>query len=252
MRQTPLTSAVLVAVAVLAACSQAVGGTGQVSFPTDVHAVGSMLQGNRTLDTAHVQLTETAGTTVHSTGVEKLSDAKVDAMDMTESFSGTTVRFIILGTNVYAKLPPNSPLPHSKPWIELTPSTVDPQFQQLYAQFQSSRTAGAAFSAHVFDAAARDLKLVGTTHIDGALVGHYTLALDVASVPSDFPNAEALKQTGLKRIPLQVWIDAQGRTRKFSENLTVGGQHVTVDYTLSKIDQPVHIAAPPADQVETK
>jgi predicted small secreted protein len=245
--------ALVTAAASLTACSQTVSGTGQIGFPTDVHAVGALLQGNRTVRSAQVQLTETAGgTTVQTTGVEKLTDVKVDAMDMTETVSGTTVRFIILGTSVYAKLPANSPLPHTKPWIELTASTSDPQFQQLYAQFESSRTAGTAFTAHVFDAAAQDLKFVGTTQIDGALVGHYSLALDVASIPSDFPNSDALKQSGLKQIPLQVWIDTAGRTRKFDENITVGGQHVDVAYTLNKIDQPVHITAPPAAQVERK
>lgn len=245
--------ALLTALASLTACSQAVSGTGQVSFPTDVHAVGALLQGNRTVRSAHMQLSETAGgTTVHSTGVEKLTDVKVDAMDMTETVSGNSVRFVILGPNVYAKLPANSPLPHTKPWIELTPTTSDPQFQQLYAQFESSRTAGTAFTAHVFDAAAQDLKLVGTTRLDGAVVGHYTLALDVASIPSDFPNSDALKQSGLKRIPLQVWIDTAGRTRKFDENITVGGQHVDIEYALTDIDQAVHISAPPAAQVEQK
>lgn len=241
------------ALLLLVSCSQTVSGTGHTGFPTDVKSVGALLQGNRSVRTARIELTEASGaTTVHSTGSEKLTDTKVDAMDMSETVNGTAIRFIIIGATVYAKLPASTPITHDKPWVELTAATTDPTLQQLYAQFQSSRTAGVAFTSDVFDAAARNLELVGTGQLDGVLVAHYTLDLDVQALPSSFPQAAQLKQTGLKQVPLQVWVDAQGHTRKFSESLTVAGQHVTVEYGLSAIDQPVHIVAPPPGQVEQR
>lgn len=255
-------AAASVAALLLAACSQTVSGTpepagvsggSQTPFPKDVASLGRLLQGNRSVHTAHIGLTEdAAGTSVTATGVEKLDNAQVQAMDMSESVESQQIRFILIGTDVYAKLPPATQIEHSKPWIEITSSTTDPTLQQLYAQFENSRTAGAAYSSDVFGKAARNLKLRGTSQFDGEQVAHYTMALDVNALPANFPNLDQLKQTGLTTLPLQLWVDHEGRTRKFEESLAVMGQHVRVTYQLTKIDQPVQITPPPASQVEQK
>ena len=249
------------AAVLLGACSQTVNGTpassgasgAQTPFPKDIAALAKLLQGNRSVHTAHIGLTEeAAGTTVTATGVEKLGNGQVQAMDMSESVQSQQIRFIVIGTDVYAKLPPATPIAHSKPWIKLSASTTDPTLQQLYSQFESSRTAGAAYSTDIFSTAARDLKFKGTSQFDGEQVAHYTMSLDVNALPASFPNLDQLKQTGLTTLPLQLWVDHEGRTRKFEENLAVMGQHVHVTYQLTKIDQPVQISPPPASQVEQK
>jgi hypothetical protein len=219
-------------------------------FPTDIKSLGALLNGNRTIKSAHVALTESAaGTTVTSAGEEELSNVTVQAMDMTETVNGATLRFIILGAVVYAKLPPAT-YQSTKPWVEMTASTTDPQLTQLYTSFESARTSGIGFTSDIFTAAAKNLRLIGTEQLDGNTVGHYSVSLDVASLPSDFPNRSALTQSGLSEIPLEMWVDAKGRTVRLTEHLTVGGQSAEVDYHLTKIDEPVSIQPPPAAQVQ--
>lgn len=264
MTRARILATVCAAALLLGACSQTVSGTpeqaggpaaspSQTPFPKDIASLGKLLQGNQSVHTAHIGLNEdAAGTSVTATGVEKLDNAQVQAMDMSESVASQQIRFILIGSDVYAKLPAATPISHSKPWIEITASTSDPTLQQLYTQFENSRTAGAAYSTDVFGKAARDLKFKGTSQFDGEQVGHYTMSLDVNALPVDFPNLDQLKSTGLTMLPLQLWVDHEGRTRKFEESLTVMGQHVHVTYQLTKIDQPVQITAPPASQVEQK
>jgi hypothetical protein len=102
----------------------------------------------------------------------------------------------------------------------------------------------------LFLGAARDVRLRGTQILDGAKVARYSLSVDVTSLPADFPNRAALQQSGLSRIPVELYIDSQGRTRKLTEALSVGGQHVDVQVSLTRIDAAVRITPPPAGQVE--
>ena len=81
-------------------------------------------------------------------------------------------------------------------------------------------------------------------------VGHYKINVDVNSLPTDFPNRDAAHaERAEARCLSSVYVDESGRPRKVTENLAVGGQQVDVLVTLTNIDVPVHIAAPPADQV---
>ena len=54
---------------------------------------------------------------------------------------------------------------------------------------------------------------------------------------------------GVTALPMDLWVDRQGRLRKVAENLTVKGQRVATTIGIGQFDAPVTITPPPADQV---
>jgi hypothetical protein len=75
---------------------------------------------------------------------------------------------------------------------------------------------------------------------------------DLAGVINTQAAKATLKQAGVMKIPLDVWVDRQGRPVRLLETFTVKGQTLTTDFNISAINQPVTIAAPPASQVSTR
>jgi hypothetical protein len=62
---------------------------------------------------------------------------------------------------------------------------------------------------------------------------------------------KTLAAAGVTRIPIDIWLDEQGRPQKLTERITVQGQVTAFDFRLSRLNEPVTIAAPPASQVST-
>ena len=278
-------SALLAASVVVSGCSSAVNGSGQAgssakgsasgpastsgsaptttapssssssttssTFPSDVAGLAAKIQsGNSSIKSAHIRLSEQAGSTsVVGTGTEQLSGGKVKAIDLTETVSGMTMQFRLVGGQVFAKVP-QSVYPSTKPWLQISPTTTNAQLRQLYTSLQSALTAGTGDTIRLFVGVAKDLHLEGTGKLDGATVGHYALSVDIASLPSSFPNRDVLEQSGLTSIPVELFVDAQGRTRRVTEKFTIAGQSVSTVFDLTGIDVPVSISAPPGDQVE--
>ena len=241
-------------VSLLTGCAQTVSGTGvaeeSITYPSDIQDLGALLvRGNESIKSAHLQLTENAGgTTVKADGDEELSNGSVKAIDLHETVNDVVLRFVIIGTTVYAKLPP-SLYQSPKPWVEISSSTTDERLHALYTSFQTSIQTGTGKSVGTLVSAGKDLRFEGEEQFDGVTVGHYKINVDVNSLPADFPSRDLLMQSGLSTLPVELYVDQSGRPRKVTENLAVGGQHVDVLITLTNIDVPVHIAAPPADQV---
>ena len=75
--------------------------------------------------------------------------------------------------------------------------------------------------------------------------------VDVAKLPADLPGKDALKASGLATLPIELYIDDQGRPIRVTENFKVSGQQVTTVVTVSDYNKPVTITAPPASQVST-
>jgi hypothetical protein len=242
---------VITAAFVLSACSDTVGGTGKSGGSTDLTALGDLLvKGGNSVKSAHLELSEaTGGTTITGAGDETVSNGKVVSIDLHETVGSMKLRFIIVNGRVYAQLPPTL-YAATKPWVEISPTTTNAQLQQVYSSFQSSIQTGTGDSVRLLLSAATGLKVKGTEQLDGTPAKHYSMDVIIANLPSTFPNRDALTHSGLTKLPLDLYVDAQGHVRKVTEDFTVSGQHVMTEVTLTKIDQPVHITAPPADQVE--
>lgn len=96
---------------------------------------------------------------------------------------------------------------------------------------------------------------LGHETIDGADTTHYRgdcdlqKALDAA--PSELRDSlrSKLRQLGTGSVPVDVWLDAQGRLRRESVSLHTAKADVKVRIGFSDFGAPVDVKAPPADEV---
>jgi hypothetical protein len=78
--------------------------------------------------------------------------------------------------------------------------------------------------------------------------GHYALVID-PSRSSGTTLGTLLADIGQKTVPVDVFLDAKGRPVKVRIGVVLGSQSLIVRVDISKFNAPVHIGAPPADQV---
>lgn len=111
------------------------------------------------------------------------------------------------------------------------------------------------------------LTKVGPATVDGVPTTEYRAKVNPAKAAAKAaPQVRKLLQqalsqfSGLKSLPLQVWIDQQNRIRRVEENITLkpnvgsaaastGPVHVVTTVDLSNYGVPVSVTVPPPDQV---
>jgi hypothetical protein len=140
--------------------------------------------------------------------------------------------------------------PGDKPWLLISSTSSNPAVRQLAASLESI-TQSSDLDQYAAFAEAATVEVVGAGEVDGVAKTHYVLTVDVLQLPNDTPGRQDLLSAGVVRVPVELWVDADGRPVKASQELTVQGQDVTTVVTLGDFDEPVTITAPPADQVAT-
>ncbi|WP_375480777.1 hypothetical protein [uncultured Jatrophihabitans sp.] len=285
LRRAPLVL-VLPAAAVLAACSSTTAGKGSedtaaatagststststssastssasapsttASTPADAHGLGALLQrGVANVQSAHFTLdTKIATQSVTGTGDEKLDHGKVQAFRVTETIgSAGEIEIILVDGKAYAKLPATLNT-SGKPFVLLSTNSSNATIRQLAASITSSLSSGASLqSINALATAATSTRLVGKQEINGVQATHYDLVIDPTKITTDPTTKQGLTQSGITSIPMQLYVDSQGRPVEVDENITVSGQTVTTKVALSRYNQPVTITAPPASQVSTR
>lgn len=220
--------------------------------PTDAAGLARELQASSAaVRSAHLTMTVTAGTmTITGAGNELLAQGKLQAMDLTETVPPVgELRIVIDAGKTYLELP--AAINHTgKPWVPVSPTSTNPVVRQLGSTLQSARESTSLEQFTTFTAAARVTRYMKET-LDGAPVTHYVLSVDIAKLPAALPGKQQLTAAGLTTLPVDLWVDRQGRTVKFVENLTVKGQRVATTLAIGQYNAPVTITPPPADQVAT-
>jgi hypothetical protein len=246
---------VLVAAAVLlTGCDQTkwIDEVSAPATPTDAAGLAAfLLDGTASIRSAHLELeVDAAGNKITGTGDETLSDGRADAFDLTETIPGVgDIRVLMTEGQTYVQLPAGLN-PSDKPWLLISAESTNPVVQQLATSLQSVTESSSLDQYTAFTQAAT-VRLVGSEQVDGVDATHYALVVDVPKLPNDTPGRSDLLSAGLLKLPVELWVDAQGRPVKVTEELTVQNQKITTLVTLGNFDEPVTITAPPADQVET-
>jgi hypothetical protein len=246
---------VLVAAAVLlTGCNQTqwIDQVGAPATPTDAPGLAAFLRdGTASIRSAHLELeVNAAGNKITGTGDETLSNGRAESFDLTETLPTVgDIRVLMVDQQTYVQLPAGIN-PTGKPWLLISADSSNPVVQQLATSLQSVTSSSSLDQYTAFTQAAT-VKLVGSDQVDGAPATHYALTVDVTKLPNDTPGRSDLLSAGLVKLPVDLWVDAQGRPVKVSEELTVQNQKVTTLVTLGSFDQDVTITAPPADQVAT-
>jgi hypothetical protein len=178
-----------------------------------------------------------------------------------------SVQVRYLNKHVYAKLPKQaaSKISGGKQWIGIDLAKVAQQkygasLQQLQQNLPSNPTEELTYLRAVSKNGVHDL---GKQTVHGVGATHYkaTVDLDKAAKQQKPAAQHALqqleKQVGTSTLPVQVWIDKQGRVvqMRFTEHLhpqqkggdakASGPVDLTVTEALSDFGTPAHVSAPP-------
>lgn len=202
---------------------------------------------------AHVELrVQTGGLVVVASGDQKLNRAKPTAFSLTEHIAGLgEIKVIDAAGKLFVRLPARIN-PTAKPWVRIRPDTTDPTLAPLARALQQVQQSTSLRQYSAFAQSASDFHDVGRSEANGIQAELYTFDVLVNRLPQNLPGASALRASGLRSLPVKLWVDDQGRVRRMSETISMAGQQTSTRVDLSKFDVPVTISAPPPDQVATR
>jgi hypothetical protein len=242
---------------VIAGCGGATGtaasssaATSTAAAPTDAAGLSSLLRASTSrIHSFHLSLSvAAAATTLTGSGDATVAGGKVRSLNLTEQIPPVgSMRLVIADGKTYLNLPTS--LSHAaKPWVLVTPDSTNIVVRQLATALDTVQQSASLDQFTTFSKAAT-VRAHKQEDLDGSPTTHYTLDVDVQKLPDTLPGKHQLITAGLASLPIEMWLDAQGRPVKLTEQVTVKGQQVSTDLTIGKYDQPVTVTPPPADQV---
>lgn len=195
--------------------------------------VTAMKAGMASVSSAHVSMKlEGQGQQISIEGITKV-DPKNPAMQLTMSMAGADLNLIVLDGKVYVKGIPGAAAEGK--WAKF-----DRDSDVAKSMLESASGADPTKMFADFDKAITDVSYVGPETVDGEQLQKYSVKLDSAKMDTGGDTAE-LPGT----VDYDVWMDSKDRMRKVTFDLS----GVKADMVMDKYDEPLHITAPPADQV---
>ncbi|MFC8098938.1 hypothetical protein [Streptomyces sp. NPDC057363] len=187
------------------------GGTGQEKGTSAVRAAY-----DKTTEAESARMTirmklAAEGRTITSDGKGTLDLAAGDSV-MTLTVQDKTIEQRVVDQVLYQKVP-GQKAPGGKPWIRIDLEKAAAQ-QGLSGQQIGDPAQTAAYAKAITD---KDVTKLGTEKIDGADTTHYKVSVDVSELPG---GEQMSKQIG-PTLPMQVWLDDEGRLRRQQIDMTV-------------------------------
>jgi hypothetical protein len=190
---------------------------------------------------------------------------------VTAVLGGSTLRMreILEGKRIYIGLPAAlaSKLPGGRPWLSVNLAKLASRagIPGLSSLLDNPASADPAQFLQYLRAVSGRVRTIGSATIDGRRTTGYRATIDLSKAARVAPAAERQtaaqaiaaieRETGLRRVPVEVWIDGQHLVRRIvvtmTENLPSTGQRLTTAITadiLSYGPQPTP-QLPPASQV---
>jgi hypothetical protein len=172
---------------------------------------------------------------------------------------------------VYVRVPAGLDVPGAdgKPWVAVTPSAGSADTTSPFGlSGQTDPTKVLAYLEKVSD----DVQVVGSEQVRGVDTTHYHATLSLAkTIDENSDKVPAGLRDSIKSLaglfgnmPADVWIDGDGRLRRLSLEIDLGAMFrgfettgtttadnlvITETMDLYDFGTPVHVEAPPADQV---
>ncbi|MEU6683073.1 hypothetical protein [Streptomyces sp. NPDC046832] len=187
-------------------------------------------------DTAKVKLrvrtsAQGASRTADGQGVVDLDDG--DSV-MTLSVQGQQIEQRVIDQVLYQKLP-RGQAPGGKPWIKVDLGKVAAR-QGTGDRSMSDPAQSAAYARAITD---KDVTEKGKATVNGVRTTHYRVSVDV----DDLPNGDTLRKQVGPTLPMDVWLDDEGRMRRQQIDMTVKAPETT---------QPSSDASPAPEKVTVR
>jgi hypothetical protein len=261
MRRTTAVISVAVCASALVACSSgsksATGtpaGSHSTSSPPAIDPAALVSQASHSstaLKSAHITTTSViGGKTSTISGVVAYHPTR---LDLTIDTGAAKLREVLVGKTFYIKLPAGAGSP--KPWVSVSVSKIS---ALSGVDLDSLLNNASPDQAVQLLAKASTLKYVGTETVNGTSARHLSGTVDVAKL---FAALSATEKSHQKQ--LQTMVDSLGMTKNVID-LWVNGANIPIKVvqsydsklgpgsstmTLTDLDGPVSVKAPPAAQV---
>jgi hypothetical protein len=256
MRRTCTAALACAAVVAVAGCSttQTGHGFGQVFTTVSDLAAQETKAGNQVTSVRGTLRVKSGPLDQTSTFSELQTRGRVTAFDdrVSTIYQGktTALHLIVVDGTVYVERSGQG----GKPWVVATRDSSDPVLANLAKNVDGTLDQAGMHGYVLMVSVGQDMRLVGPDTVDGVPCVRYHLSVDarVAAQRLTGPQAEQMQQAvaaGVDTIPLDVWVDAIGRTVRVTDHVTAGAQSATVDLRMSHFNEPVSIDAPPPDQI---
>ena len=160
---------------------------------------------------------------------------------------------------LYMKFPPAlaRELPAGKTWIKFDLAELGKaQGIDFAALFDQASGSDPTKTLQFLRAAQDDFRRVGTEEVRGVETTHYSGTVDLAVLAEKSPPAvresyrRAIELSGQSRVPVEVWLDDQGRTRRMRyEQKMAGGSTMELTQEYFDFGTDVEVTPPPAREV---
>jgi hypothetical protein len=207
---------------------------------------------------------EVAGQSMEMTGTGEFdSDAQRGRASYTASLAGQDFDLdaVFAFPDMYMRFPVGllPGLPGGKSWVKLDLEKLVRQagfdFGQLIQAGQSDPSQGLQFLRGV-----TDVKALGDEDVRGVPTTHYTGVVDLESLAKKDPALKGtidqlVAQTGLTRIPVEVWVDDENFVRRMKQSFggATFGPGMQLDMTMTTelydFGSDVSVEVPPPDEV---
>jgi hypothetical protein len=257
-RTAALASVLLVPVVLTAACTSSGGatpagtsvaaasGSGSASTPAGSPEARALAHRIRTglagLSSAHI-VGDAGALGGTFAGDFTYRDGAATASDITLDSGAGKSRVITIGSTSYGTLPQGRNT-SGKPWVRISSTSSNEFVRALASTVDLGKAAGSLPAVADIVATAKTVRDKG----DSGQGHHYALVID-PSASAGTGLGDLLSGIGQAQVPVDLYLDDKGRPVHVTVSVALGGQtlHFVVD--VSKFDAPVHITAPPADQV---
>ena len=260
-RRAVATSLSAAALIVIAACGSAGGGSGSggnTLTPREalLAAASHTQKVTSAVETLNVKVSGTQSLTTSGTVQVQLKPALLVGANLSIAEAGKTtpIKEVLTSNAIYFSAPALTGQLSSKPWVKIPLSALKGaagvSFSQLFHSLQSDSFTNQTELLTV----AKNAHIVGKQTINGTstteYAGSFKAGQALKTLPASFRSAlsSELSALGNTTINFHVWIDSQNHVRKMTEVESINGENVNTTVNINSINQPVHIAVPPAGQ----
>jgi hypothetical protein len=164
------------------------------------------------------------------------------------------LKMIMVDGAVYMNMPLLTQISGGKPWMKFS----EQDLRKGGADFQQFAREGDLLDLRMVTktmTAAKDTTKVGTETVNGVRTTHYTGSFSQRDAlaglgPAEREQANEFFGTESGKITFDLWVDGRQLPRKLDMTSAAHGTRVMeMTMAFSGFGQPVHITAPPADQV---
>ncbi|MGQ0840095.1 hypothetical protein [Actinokineospora sp.] len=220
---------------------------GQAGFDSLKSLSDAVAQKSNSAKSAHMTFTGgVGGETLEGQG--DFSFAGEDtAMRMTMATPQGEITVLFVDNALYLKT--GQELEPGKPWLKLDLGGTNP----LGNSFDSVKdTDPRKMLAQLTESG--EIKSVKADQIDGKATTHYSIVVDVAKLKDkdlgmDKAAIAELQKSGVKTIPIEVWVDGDSLPVRFITEVPAAGQNAKIQADYSDWGKAVEIKAPPAAEV---